>query len=425
MSQDVYADLKINYLKDMDPEIAALGINDDTNFAGIEVSGIEPVVWNCINLLTSALSAMPFEVVERGPKGSFKKIEHDVQQVLDNPSKIMDPHQHYELFIRNYISSGNAFNLVLRDGAHVDGLVNCVAWPRVVGHTYRTLRRVYSIPQIGLLMDRDTDRVPDREVLALHNDGFDGIIAPSPIVAAARKTISLLKAGRQHNQNSIDNGMTGRAVLVMDPALIALNEKQRGEIRTDLEEKYAGARNAGKVPVLPPGVMPGQMGGVSSVDLQLVELLKWSIEDICRVYDVPPRMVHHQHVGIRVDPKLSQLSSYFVRWSVLRHARRISAQMTHKLMPVRDIKVHRFIRMNPDMLTAGTFDEKVIAAGSAVSQYGLLTINEGRTFLGYPLIDGGDKLISPIGAPPSGGNNNDSGGNEGDDEGDDSALIRT
>ena len=425
MIHDMYADLKINYLKDMDPEIAALGLGDETQVTGGETNNIEPIVWNCVNLLTSSLSAMPFEVVERSPKGDFKKIEHDVQGVLDNPSKIMDPHQHYELFIRNYISSGNSYNLVLRDGAHVDGLVNCVAWPRVVGHTYRTLRRVYSIPQIGLLMDRDTDKVPDREVLALHNDGFDGIYAPSPIAAAARRTISLLKAGRQHNQNSINNGMTGRAVLVMDPALVTVTPEQRAEVRKDLEEKYQGARNAGKVPVLPPGVMPGQMGGVSSVDLQLVELLKWSIEDICRVFDVPPRMVHHQHVGIRVDPKLSQLSSYFVRWSVLRHARRISAQMTHKLMPVRDIKVHRFIRMNPDMLTAGTFDEKVIAAGSAVSQYGLLTINEGRTFLGYPLIDGGDKLISPIGAPPSGGNNNDSGGNEGDDEGDDSALIRT
>ena len=81
--------------------------------------------------------------------------------------------------------------------------------------------------------------------------------------------------------------------------------------------------------------------------------------------------------------------------------------------------------MNPDMLTAGTFDEKVMAAGSAVSQYGLLTINEGRTFLGYPLIAGGDKLISPIGAPPTGGDNNDSSGDDGAGEGDDSALIRT
>ena len=164
------------------------------------------------------------------------------------------------------------------------------------------------------------------------------------------------------------------------------------------------------------------MGGVSSVDLQLVELLKWSIEDICRVYDVPPRMVHHQHVGIRVDPKLSQLSSYFVRWSVLRHARRINAQMTHKLMPVRDIKRKRLIRMNPDMLTAGTFEEKVVAAGSAVSQYGLLTINEGRTFLGYEIRADGDKLISPIGAPPTGGGN-DTDGNESDDSGE-SAVLR-
>ena len=420
---DVYADLQINYLKDMDPEIASI-LGEEDQVSGPETRGIEPVVWNCINILTSALTAMPFEVVEKSPKGDFKKIDHDVQAVLDNPSNIMDPHQHYELFIRNYISSGNAYNLILRDGAHVDKLVNCLAWPRLVGHSYRTLRRVYNVPRISYVLDRDEGPLSDREILALHNDAFDGLVAPSPITAAAKKTINLLKAGRLHNQNSIDRGMTGRAVLVMDPALVAVTKDQRTEIRQDLEEKYQGARNAGKVPVLPPGVAPGQMGGVSSVDLQLVELLKWSIEDICRVFDVPPRMVHHQHVGIRVDPKLSQLSSYFVRWSVLRHARRLSAQMTYKLLPVRDIKAKRYIRMNPDMIVAGTFEEKVVAVGSAVAQYGLLTINEGRKFLGYEPHDDGDILISPIGAPPTGeGNGDDSGTNEGDDSSK-SAVLR-
>lgn len=424
---DLYAGLTINrlpYLYDVTGNRDLL-FDDHGNpiLSGETANDVEPVVWNCINLLTSALVAMPFEVVEKQQDGSFRKIDHEVQGVLENPSRLMDPHQHWELFIRNYIATGNSYNLVFRDGARVEGLINVVAWPRYVGRSFRMLRRVYNISQISMLFDRGSDLVPDREVLALHNDGFDGLMSPSPIVAAARQTIALLKSGRLHNRNSIDRGMTGRAVLQMDPALVSVSPDVRKEIREDLEEKYEGARNAGKVPVLPPGVAPGQMGGVSSVDLQLVELLKWSIEDICRVFDLPPRMVHHQHVGIRVDPKLSQLSSYFVRWSVLKHARRLSAQVTHKLLPVADIRRRRYIRMNPDMITAGTFDEKVMAVGSAVAQYGLLTINEGRTFLGYEPRADGDILISPIGAPAT-GEGDDFGTDDGDDEGDE-ALLRS
>ena len=362
---------------------------DDPGFArfGPVVNGDKiPAAWACITVLSDSLARLPLFV--RGRR------RHTLAPLLQRPSDTLDAVQCWTLLFRAAVATGNGYAVIMRrPSGEPRALMPCVAAP-VVTPTAKT----YNVTQYyGLRGPQGV--FAERDVVAIQGPGFDGISSPSPIVYAAQSALKIMTAANTHNSRSLLGGMNGRAALAMDPQLAGLSPAQRDEIRHAIAESYAGARNADRVPVLPPGVTPAQMGGISAVDMQLIELMRWTVEDICRVFGVPPRMVGHQSVGMRVETKLGQQGEDFFRWSLSPWIARITAQLSAKLLSRDDYDNGVRIGMNADVISQGTFAERVDAIDQAVAKAGVLTINEGRSILGYGPIDDGDRLIAPAGTP--------------------------
>jgi HK97 family phage portal protein len=109
----------------------------------------------------------------------------------------------------------------------------------------------------------------------------------SPIKAAARviaKSNDSQIASQKAFQN---NGAIGIISSDGDPmGEDFFTEEQAQQLRRGWDKKYSGANNQNKIAFISSKIKYTNLG-ISPVDLQLIEDMNWTLQDLCRVYHVP------------------------------------------------------------------------------------------------------------------------------------------
>ncbi len=363
-----------------------------------------PAAYAAIGLLASTLAQLPRTVARlEDPLDDYWQAdpEHPVSELLRRPSRLVDPWIFWEWMLRCLFGFGNAYSWIRRDsrGRPVELVpANCTRCQWVDGSQG-------SIAEYDLALWGATDnggsrqmlRVPASEVVVLHGPGFDGLASPSPVQHAARRTLEVMDQAMGH-EGRLLRGAGLRTAIQMDVALLELSNEQQQQYRDQLKRIYQDAREKGEVPVLPPGFTAASTGGMSAVDIQVIELLKWSVEDIARVWNVPLRLLHQYYEGQRVT-QFEQQAVDFERWSLRGHVHRIEEQLSAKLLSHEEARDDLVIRLPTDRIRAGSWSEQVNAVDQAVAKAGVMTVNEGRRRLRLPPREDGDRLIQPKGAP--------------------------
>ena len=353
-------------------------INADAN--PITRDEAHPVVWACVHTLASAVARSRWTA--RTATGQDAGMTQQLAMV-EAGSNGIPAQMVWEITAREVIMRGNAF--LHRDGAGLHPILE----GRLSNLTDRTLT--------GTALDGTQVTLAPRDYVGIHGPGFDGLRSPSPIEAAAYGALRMDRAARALAEGNARSGLHGRAVLTLDPEFYgSLSPEVWTQIVKTLEEGYGGERGAGRVPALPPGVKPAQMGGVSPVDLQVIELLKWNALDICRAFGVPPRMVFVYDQQLRVTGFEAQASDW-QRQSVEPWCVRIASQVSHALQPP-TLTGRTRLHLDSSELSVGTYSEQITANAAAVAG-GLLTPNEARARMGEPPHPDGDSLIMPAGSP--------------------------
>ena len=364
-----------------------------------------PAAYAAVGLLSTTLAQLPRTVAQiEDPIDDYwsPNAAHPVSELLRKPSAILDPWLFWEQMFRCLFGGGNAYAWIRRDGhgrpielvpATTTG--NGPAWVKtrdgIVGVEYT----------LSLWDDGETrlEGVSSGDVVALHGPGFNGLTSPSPVQYAARRTLEVMDQASKHQSDLLRGGGLRAAietdVKMLDPEFI---KKHREQLLEQLRETYSEAREEGRIPVLPPGFTMASSGGMSVVDIQVIELLRWSVEDIARVWNVPPRLLHHYHEGFRVAAFEQQAVDY-ERWSVRGHVHRVEEQLSAKLLSAEEVAGNLAIRLPTDRIRAGSWSERVNAVDQAVAKAGIMSINEGRRQLRLPDRPDGDKLLQPKGAP--------------------------
>ena len=358
----------------------------------------------CISIMSDTMTRLPRFVGREGdPQDSYWEPDHDhpVSVLLQNPSPYWDPWEFWNWFFRCRFTTGNAYAEIVRRGGRPVELIPAVLDTHPTESGIMRNLRVWD-SSTGLFKTR-TRPVAVSDVLALHGHGYNGIRAPSPIQFAARRALEGMGSAQEHIVTMLERGQVLRQVIESDMEFSGLTAEQRKTLKDDLERSYMGAVNAGRVPVLPPGFEVKSMQGVSAVDLQLMDFLAWNALDLCRVWNVPPRMVFVRMRQDRVANSSVELDAEsFVRWSVQPEADRTMAQLSAKLLTTSERMDRLGVRLTSDRIGVGSWTERVMAADTAVAKAGVLTPNEGRSRLGYPPHADGDRLLSPTGAPAQG-----------------------
>ena len=364
-----------------------------------------PAAHRAIGLLASTLARLPRTAarLEDPFADAWTPVpDHPVTALLEAPSRRMpDPWLFWESLFRALFASGNAYAWIRRDPRSgrpvelVPAVCRLARWAPGPVAEYDLLL----LDGLRGLGEQITARAPD--VLTLHGPGFDGLESPSPIHYAARQTLSVMALSGEH-QRALLSGVNLRTAITIAIELLnvkSINPEQIQQFQDSLNESYAAARRKGQIPVFPPGFGLDTVGGLSAADIQLIELLKYSVEDVGRAFGVPPRMLGHFHEGAKVATTFEGHAVDFERWSVQEHVQRVQAQLTTKLVSAEDAATGLVVRMPADRIRAGSWTEQVRAVDQAVAKAGVMTINEGRRLLRLPPVPDGDRLLQPKGAP--------------------------
>ena len=390
-----------------DPDFFTLG----APFSSHDVSTTVAAAYAAINLLTYQMSLLQ-PVVRDAENEPIPK--HPVSALLRYPSRTIDPWQFWNMVLRAYFTHGNAYVWIRRDfsGRAVELVPAWCTDARFVEARFAPYIR-YRLDLLGAwssgghAVSRQIE-ANARDVIVFHGPGFDGLSSQSPVRYAADSILKLMRGVVAH-QSALTKGLlsSGSALQVDPEAIKGTSESQIKQFQTILQlidESMKQAKEKDWIPVLPPGVTIERMQTLSNTDLQLIDLLKWGVEDMARVFGVPPARLGHYYRGFR-QQDVEQRGAEFERFSISPHTGMTDSQLTRKLVNGEDMQRGYTVVTPTDSLKRGSLTERSMVAKAMVADGGTWTINEGRELTDKPPIEGGDKLLQPKGAPPQDGGN--------------------
>ncbi len=265
-------------------------------------------VYACVQAIAETTASLPLILFRRADDDRERASDHPLYRVLhDQFNPELTALEGREYMMAAVLLRGNAFARIVRGW---DGQVREL-WPLNPDNV--TVQRTAT----GLVYDHSKDGVLTRllahEVLHLrHRLGDDGVMGVSPI-QAARGVIELAQAEQDHGRNTFTNGAKLLGVLKFPGKL---KPEQRQAIATSWSSQHAGGANSGRTAILEEGV-DFQSVAMTLEDAEWIEARQFSVEEVCRLFRVPPTIVRDLRHGNYSNSM--ELARQFVTMSLRRH----------------------------------------------------------------------------------------------------------
>lgn len=329
-------------------------------------------VYSCVRILSEALASLPLHLYRYKEGGKERVYDHPLYHLLhDEPNSEMTSFVFRETLMSHLLIWGNAYAQVIRDGAgRVVGLYPLLPNKVEVGrdksgeifYTYaRTSDENPNFKDYGTVVLRKQD------VLHIPGLGFDGLVGYSPI-AMAKNAVGMTLACEEYGASFFANGANPGGVLEHPGVL-----KDPKKVRDSWNEVYRGANNAHKVAVLEEG-MKYQQIGIPPEEAQFLETRKFQINEIARLYRIPPHMVGDLEKSSFSN--IEQQSLEFVKYTLDPWVIRWEQALQRSLLLPKE-KTEYFIKLNVDGLLRGDYQSRM-SGYSIGTQNGWLSANDIR-----------------------------------------------
>ncbi|WMJ87784.1 phage portal protein [Anaerocolumna sp. MB42-C2] len=330
-------------------------------------------VYACVRILAEAIAGLPLHVYQYRLDGSKERIpQHPLYYLLHNePNPEMTSFVFRETLMSHLLLWGNAYAQILRNGrGQVIALypllpckmeVNRAPNGELVYKYYRDADESVLNPKGGYVTLRKD------EVLHIPGLGFDGLVGYSPI-AMAKNSIGMSLATEEYGASFFANGANPGGVLE-HPGVI----KDVQRVKESWNSAYQGSGNAHKVAVLEEG-MKFQAIGIPPEQAQFLETRKFQINEIARIFRVPPHMVGDLEKSSFSN--IEQQSLEFVKYTLDPWVVRWEQSLQQSLILPSE-KSSLFIKFNVDGLLRGDYQSRM--NGYAVGrQNGWMSANDIR-----------------------------------------------
>ena len=205
------------------------------------------------------------------------------------------------------------------------------------------------------------------EVLHIPGLGFDGLVGYSPI-AMAKNAVGLAMATEEYGAKFFANGAAPGGVLE-HPGTI----KDPQKVKESWNSAYQGSANSHRVAVLEEG-MKYQPIGISPEQAQFLETRKFQINEIARIFRVPPHMLADLEKSSFSN--IEQQSLEFVKYTLDPWVVRWEQTMFRSLL-MESEKSTVFIKFNVDGLLRGDYESRMSGYATA-RQNGWMSANDIR-----------------------------------------------
>jgi HK97 family phage portal protein len=230
------------------------------------------------------------------------------------------------------------------------------------------------------------------DILHFPGLGFDDATMRSMSVIqwGARNAIGNALAMDEYSGKFFENGAHPSIIL---QAAAKMNEEQVSALQVAFANKYAGLKNAHRLPlVLTEGITAKEIS-LSAEDAQLLEARKFQVLDVARAFGVPGFMINESTGATSWGSGIESIGRAFVQYTLQTWLRKIEQELNRKLFP-RD--TGRFVEFYRDALYEGDIkaqgDYFRSALGGPGSGDAHMTVNEVRHIKRLPPVPGGDEL---------------------------------
>lgn len=347
-------------------------------------------VYSCVRILAEAIAGLPLHLYRYGEDGSKEKaIDHPLYTLLhDEPNPEMTSFVFRETLMTHLLLWGNAYAQIIRNGKG-DVVALYPLMPnrmKVDRDEHGELYYEYQTSQDDAhTMKGSVVRLSPRDVLHVPGLGFDGLVGYSPI-AMAKNAIGLAIATEEYGSKFFANGATPGGVLE-HPNVV----KDPERVRSSWDAAFGGSANANKVAVLEEGMKYTPIS-ISPEQAQFLETRKFQIDEIARIFRVPPHMIGDLEKSSFSN--IEQQSLEFVKYTLDPWVCRWEQSMQRALLRQEE-KQQYFLKFNVDGLLRGDYQSRM--NGYAVGrQNGWMSANDIRELENLDRIsaeDGGDLYL--------------------------------
>lgn len=257
-----------------------------------------PTLYACLNRISQDLGKLPFVLKQEAANGISKPVENPAYSpVLRKPNHYQTAQQFREAWALSKLIHGNAYVLKQRDERGVVVrlyvLDPCRVLPMVsdsgevfyqINYQYPTdLAPPVLLNKLALSEDGKQLVIPAREIIHDRLNCFHHQLIGVPPVCAAHwpavKNLKILKSSAEFFGNNAQPGG-----ILTAPA--GMSESDAAALKAYWDTNFAGT-NSGKVAVIGAD-MKFTSFAMKSADSQLVEQMRYSDEQICQPFGIPP-----------------------------------------------------------------------------------------------------------------------------------------
>ena len=340
-------------------------------------------VYACVRILAESVAGLPLHLYLTNENGNKEKAKnHPLYFILhDEPNSEMTSFILRETLMTHLLLWGNAYAQIIRNGkGEVISIYPLMPNKMRVARDKQTKEIIYEYFHEGGKV-----QLSSFDVLHIPGLGFDGLIGYSPI-AMAKNAIGMAMATEEYGAKFFANGAQPGGVLE-HPGII----KDPERVRNSWSQSFGGSSNSNKIAVLEEGMKYTPIT-ISPEQAQFLETRKFQINEIARIFRVPPHMVGDLEKSSFSN--IEQQSLEFVKYTLDPWVLRWEQALNRSLIPNKDKKKY-FIKFNVDGLLRGDYESRMNGYATA-RQNGWMSANDIRTLENLDLIskeDGGDLYL--------------------------------
>jgi len=349
------------------------GTNIDENTA-MQISAF----YSCVLLISDTISTLPMDVYIRrdGNRVPYRPRPEWVMKPDIDLSRI----EHFQQVLVSLLIDGNAFVRIYRDNQ--GNIINLMVLdPLKVEITRDNVSRELTY---RYELERGTF-IPKNDMIHITEIRRPGYVRGVSRVNELKENLGLASALQEFAARFFGSG-ANLGGLIEHPA--QLTREQSKDLADAFRGQHKGLRKSHKVGVLSGGAKFVKTEA-SPDEAQMLESQKFAIEQIARMFRVPPHMIGITTPGAMSYASVEQNNINFVTHTLRPYITKIEEAYS-RLLPS-----EAFLRINVDGLLRGDFATRM-QGYSIGSQAGFLSINDIRKFEDMTPVDSGDVYRVPL-----------------------------
>ncbi|MBA4142308.1 MAG: phage portal protein [Nitrosospira sp.] len=330
-------------------------------------------VYACVSAISETIASLPLILYKRtDDEGRERAADHPLYRILhEQPNELQTALEFREMMQAMCLLRGNAHAEIKR--GYYGQVISLIP---LMGDRVATLQL-----DNGRLAYDVTDtkgrvrRLLQDEVFHLRHRSDNGLVGVAPITAS-RETVQLALAERDHGNSTFTNGTRLSGILKFPSKL---SPDQRARIGESWASQHAGGANAGKTAILEEGV-DFSTASMSMEDAQWLEARQFSVEEIARLFRVPPTIIgdlRHGNYSNSVE-----MNRVFVVHTLRRHMTMWEQAISSSLLSPAARQVY-FAEHNVEGLLRGDSSNRADFYSKGIAD-GWLTIDEVRKYENLP-----------------------------------------